>query len=59
MADPPRHPETEEETGLGPDRRAAARKRSWVVVLGIIVAIALVGAMVILHLTGVLGPGAH
>jgi len=54
MAHPPQHPETEEDTGVGP--RRAPR---WVVVLGITVAIALVAAMILLHLTGILGPGGH
>jgi hypothetical protein len=59
MADPARHPETEEHTGAGPDRGAATSRPRWVFVLGIIIAIALVGLIVLLHLTGTIGPGAH
>jgi hypothetical protein len=59
MADPPRHPQTEDTTGVGPDRGAANSTPRWAFVLGIIVAIALVVLMVLLHLTGTLGPGVH
>jgi len=59
MADPSRPPETEDDAGRGPDRGAARSTPRWVFVLGIIVAIALLGLMVFLHLTGTLGPGAH
>ncbi len=59
MADPPRSPETEDDGSRGPDRGAATRTRRWPFVLGIIVAIALLGLMVFLHLNGTLGPGAH
>ncbi len=59
MADPPRSPETDDDAGRGPDRGAANRRPRWVFVLGIIVAIALVGLMIFLHLSGTLGPGTH
>ncbi len=59
MADPPRSRETEEDTGRGPDPGVATGRPRWVFVVGIIIAIALVGLMVFLHLTGTLGPGAH
>jgi hypothetical protein len=55
MADPPSYPDT----GAGPDRGSASSTRRWVPVLGIVVAIVLVLLLVVLHLTGVLGPGAH
>jgi hypothetical protein len=59
MADPPRHPGTEEDTGVRPDRGASRPAPRWAIVLGIIIAIALVVLMVVLHLAGTLGPGAH
>ncbi len=59
MADPPRFPETEEDGGRGPDGGPATSPRRWVFVLGLIIAIGLVGLMILLHLTGTLGPGAH
>ena len=60
MADhPPRDPKTGEDTGAGADRGAASRPRRWVFVLGIIIAIALVVLMVVLHISGTLGPGVH
>ena len=59
MADPPRTPGTEKDAGQSPDRGASPGAPRWVFVLGIIIAIALVGLMVFLHLTGTLGPGAH
>ncbi|HEX9410682.1 MAG TPA: hypothetical protein VF986_03180 [Actinomycetota bacterium] len=59
MADPSRSPETKEDTGVGPNQGAASRTPRWVLVLGIIIAIALVVLIVLLHLTGTLGPGVH
>ena len=59
MADPPRYPDTSDDTGLGRDRGSATSTPRWVSVLGIIIAIALVLLFVVLHLTGTLGPGAH
>jgi hypothetical protein len=59
MADPPRHPDTRDDTGVGPNRGSAGSTPRWVSVLGIIIAIALVLMFVVLHLTGTLGPGAH
>jgi len=41
-----------------PDQRSATPV-NWGTVLGITVAATLVAVMVILHLTGVVGPGAH
>jgi hypothetical protein len=56
MQDIPRHPETHE---VGPvaDAPPANRPR-WVYAL-VAVGIALLALMVVLHLTGVMGPGAH
>ena len=59
MADPPRYPENEEDAGVNPDHGAARSKPRWVFVLGILIAIALVLLIVLLHATGVVGPGAH
>ena len=59
MADPPRSPGTEEDPGWDPNRGTASRSHRWVFILGIVFAIALVGLMILLHLTGTLGPGVH
>ncbi len=52
MADPPPYPGA-------PDRESADRLPRWLYALGIIVAIVLVVVLVVLHLTGTLGPGDH
>jgi hypothetical protein len=59
MADPPSYPDTGDDTGVGRDRGSASGTPRWVLVLGIVIAIVLVLLLVFLHLTGVLGPGAH
>jgi hypothetical protein len=59
MADPPRSPETQDEADRGADRAAASSTPRWVLILVAIVAVALLGLMVFLHLTGTLGPGLH
>jgi hypothetical protein len=58
MADPPGSPETQDEAGRGADGAASSTPR-WVLILVAIVAVALLGLMVFLHLTGTLGPGLH
>jgi hypothetical protein len=58
MTDPPRHPGTDGTDGPGPEESSGGTPR-WVVVLGITIAIALVALIVLLHLTGTIGPGAH
>jgi hypothetical protein len=59
VADPHRSPETEDHAPRGSDREAAGSKPRWVLVLGIVVALALLGLMVFLHLNGTIGPGVH
>jgi hypothetical protein len=39
MADPPRYPNTDNDTGVGPERGSATGTPRWVKVLGIIVAV--------------------
>jgi hypothetical protein len=59
MADPPLDANTDDHTSAGPSGRSATGTPRWVPVLGVLIAIVLVGLLVVLHLTGVLGPGAH
>jgi hypothetical protein len=58
-ADPDRSRDTGDETGRGPGRGSATGAPRWVSVLGIVIAVGLVVLLFVLHLTGVLGPGAH
>ena len=58
MTDPPRHPGTDVNGGPGPERSPGGASR-WKVVLGVTIAIALLALIVLLHLTGTIGPGAH
>jgi type VI protein secretion system component VasF len=59
MADLPSHPDSDD-AGAGPGREpTTTRTPRWVSVVATIVAIAVVMLLVALHLTGVLGPGAH
>jgi hypothetical protein len=51
--------DTGDETGVAPGRGAATGTPRWVSVLGIVIAVGLVLLFFVLHLTGVLGPGAH
>jgi len=59
MADPPRSPNTEDDARRGADGPAASRAPRWVLILVALAAIALLGLMVVLHLTGIIGPGLH
>jgi hypothetical protein len=59
MADPLRRPEADEGADARPGRGGPNGAPRWVVVVGIIVAIALLVLIVVLHLTGAIGPGAH
>jgi hypothetical protein len=56
MADP--RPD-EDDAGARLDRRRTTGAPGWVWVLGIVVGIGLVALLVVLHLTGTLGAGAH
>jgi hypothetical protein len=56
MANPPLHPDTGDDSA---DRGSVTATPRWVPVLAIVIVIALVLLVVVLHLTGVLGPGAH
>jgi hypothetical protein len=57
------YPTPEENSGTSPADPAmtsrAAGSQRWLLVAGISVAVALLLLMVVLHLTGVLGPGEH
>jgi hypothetical protein len=52
MADPRRPRGSPEDGGAGGPKR-------WVVVVGILVAAAVLGLMIYLHLSGAIGPGIH
>jgi hypothetical protein len=59
MADPSRSPETGDDARREPGRAAPRGGPHWAVILVVAAAVALVGLMVFLHLTGTLGPGVH
>lgn len=59
MAHPPRYPKTDHDTDFPPALKPAGVTPRWVSVLGIIIAIGLVLLMIVLHLGGSVGPGAH
>jgi hypothetical protein len=58
MTDPPRDPGTDGDGGPPPERSPGGTPR-WMVVLGIAIAITLLALIVLLHLTGAIGPGDH
>lgn len=51
--------DTDDDTGLGSDRESPTRTPRWMSVLGIVIAIVFLLLIVVLHLTGALGPGLH
>ncbi|HZD71560.1 MAG TPA: hypothetical protein VFA45_22410 [Actinomycetes bacterium] len=59
MADPPRSPDPGDHARRGADAGAGGGTPRWLLILGAIVAVAVLGLMVFLHLTGTLGPGLH
>jgi hypothetical protein len=58
MNDPPRHPGTDGGGGPVSEGPPGAASR-WKVVLVVTIAIALLALIILLHLTGTIGPGAH
>jgi hypothetical protein len=56
--DPHAFGDTGDDPGVGLGGSGPRRPR-WVAVLGIVIAVGLVLGVFVLHLTGVLGPGAH
>jgi hypothetical protein len=59
MAELPSHPDTDNDAGQRPAGGPASGTPRWLTVVGIIVAIVVVALVAVLHLTGVIGPGAH
>jgi len=59
MADPLRSPEDADRARRGPEQSEPSGTPRWVVVVGIAFAIALLGLIVFLHLSGAIGPGSH
>lgn len=57
MSDLPRHPDASDDGAVGNDRLAAHRPW-WAYALGAVVILLLV-LVVVLHLTGTIGPGSH
>jgi hypothetical protein len=55
----PRYPDSEEDSGIGHERGSAGDVPSWITVVGIVIVILVVLTLVVLHLTGAIGPGLH
>jgi hypothetical protein len=58
MTDPLSSPEDTNAT-RGPNKGTRGGRPGWAVVVGIVLAIALLALIVLLHLSGVIGPGSH
>jgi hypothetical protein len=59
MTDPLRSPEDADRARRSPEQDASRGTPRWVVAVAIILAIALLGLIVFLHLSGAIGPGTH
>jgi hypothetical protein len=59
MPDMSHSPETGDDARRHPDQGAPSGTSRWVVLVGIVIAAALLGLIVFLHLTGAIGPGIH
>ena len=59
MADPLRSPEDPDRVRRGPEQDSSRGTPRWVVFVAIGLAIALLGLIVFLHLSGAIGPGIH
>ncbi|MCI0636832.1 MAG: hypothetical protein L0206_23390 [Actinobacteria bacterium] len=59
MADAPHSPEPHEPADRHQHRGTVRRTPRWLVVLAIIIALHGVALIVLLHLTGAIGPGSH
>jgi hypothetical protein len=55
----PSYPGTENGTDAEPNRGSAAGAPHWITVFGIVIAILMILTLVVLHLTGAIGPGVH
>ena len=59
MAHPPPYPGSGDDSGAGPVRGPANGAPRWISVLKMIIAIALLVLVLVLHLSGIIGPRAH
>jgi len=59
MSDPPPSPETGNDADHGPVSAPAGGPPRWVVIIGIVAAVAILGLIIFLHLSGAIGPGTH
>lgn len=59
MTDPPPYPDPSGDTDTGPDRGSPDGSSPWISKVGVLIAIGLVLLVVVLHLTGTIGPGLH
>jgi hypothetical protein len=57
--DLPSYPDVEHDAGVGPEGGSAAGAPGWISVFGIVIVILVVVMLVVLHLTGAIGPGLH